>query len=48
MSLQSPYRESPTMHGLQTTARDAPPPPKTNEFLAFANMLRRRKWIVIS
>ena len=47
MSLQTPYRESPTMNGLQTTARDAPPPPKTNEFLAFANMLRRRKWIVI-
>jgi succinoglycan biosynthesis transport protein ExoP len=47
MSLQTPYRESPTMNGLQTTTRDGPPPPKTNEFLAFANMLRRRKWIVI-
>ena len=36
------------MNGLQQRpCATATPPPRTNEFQAFANMLRRRKWIVI-
>jgi capsular exopolysaccharide synthesis family protein len=47
MSLQTPYRESPAMNVQHAPLRDGQPPPRTNEFLAFATMLRRRKWIVI-
>ncbi len=47
MSFQTPYRESPLMNGLQGSLGDSQALPRTNEFQAFANMLRRRKWIVI-
>ena len=48
MSLQTSYREPATMAGQQPqTPGDGDAPIRTNEFLAFATMLRRRKWIVI-
>src|SRR4051812_30430839 len=47
MSFQTPYRESPLMNGLQGSLGDSQALPRTNEFQAFANMLRRRKWIVV-
>jgi non-specific protein-tyrosine kinase len=48
MSLQTSYREPATANGQQhLTQQDGQPPARTNEFLAFATMLRRRKWIVI-
>jgi capsular exopolysaccharide synthesis family protein len=47
MSSQTPYRDAPGMRELQSPLRDAGQPPRANEFQAFANMLRRRKWIVI-
>ena len=48
MSLQTSYREPATMAGQQPqTSGDGDAPVRTNEFLAFATMLRRRKWIVI-
>ena len=47
MSFQTPYREAPLMNGLQGSLGESQAPPRTNEFQAFANMLRRRKWIVI-
>ena len=48
MSLQTSYREPATMAGQQPqTSGDGDAPIRTNEFLAFATMLRRRKWIVI-
>jgi capsular exopolysaccharide synthesis family protein len=47
MSFQTPYRESPTTNGLQAFVGESQALPRTNEFQAFANMLRRRKWILI-
>jgi capsular exopolysaccharide synthesis family protein len=48
MSLQTSYREPPTMAGhQQLTPGDGEAPARNNEFLAFATMLRRRKWIVV-
>ena len=45
---QTPYRVTPTMNGgSQPPLADGTPPARTNEFQAFAGMLRRRKWIVI-
>ena len=49
MSTQTPYRESPAASGQQlATMRGGEPPEQSNEFQAFASMLRRRKWIVVA
>jgi polysaccharide biosynthesis transport protein len=47
MTSQTQYREAPAMNGLQMPMHEGQPPARTNEFQAFASMLRRRKWIVI-
>jgi capsular exopolysaccharide synthesis family protein len=47
MSFQTPYRDAPATNGQHALAHASEPPPRTNEFQAFASMLRRRKWIVI-
>ncbi|MDX6541053.1 MAG: tyrosine-protein kinase [Gaiellales bacterium] len=49
MSTQTPYRESPAASGQQlATVLGGEPPEQSNEFQAFASMLRRRKWIVVA
>ena len=48
MSIQTPHRESAAASGqLQAHLRGSEPPERSNEFQAFASMLRRRKWIVV-
>jgi capsular exopolysaccharide synthesis family protein len=47
MSIQTPYRDAPTANGLQPSSFGSEPPARTNEFQAFASILRRRKWIVV-
>jgi capsular exopolysaccharide synthesis family protein len=48
MSTQTSYRDSPAVSGqLQSPMRGGEPPERSNEFQAFASMLRRRKWIVV-
>jgi capsular exopolysaccharide synthesis family protein len=48
MSTQTPSRESQASSGAQFAMRSGEPPEQSNEFQAFASMLRRRKWIVIA
>jgi polysaccharide biosynthesis transport protein len=48
MSLQTPYRDPSAMNGGQfAPMAESQGEVRTNEFQAFASMLRRRKWIVI-